>query len=120
MRLPMGTVEAPVASKTLWLTTQCSPPWVKSGQLDSSTASYHRQAQGAMVQTLERREVQQRQLPLFGSTVERGRASQTPLCRRGTPPSTRGTDLPHRGLGSSACRRAAPRARYIGVRACCV
>ena len=35
------------------------------------TASYQRQAQEAMVQTLERLAVQQRQLPLFGSTVER-------------------------------------------------
>jgi hypothetical protein len=40
---------------------------VKSGKLDMTTAHYQLQAMEAIVKTLERLEVEQRQLSLFGT-----------------------------------------------------
>jgi hypothetical protein len=56
------------AQRELALRRKCYPQWIKSGKLDMTTAPYQLQAMEAIVKTLERLEVEQRQLSLFGST----------------------------------------------------
>jgi hypothetical protein len=55
------------AQRELALRRSCYPAWVKSGKLDAGTAYYQLQAQEAIVRTLQRLEVEQRQLSLFGT-----------------------------------------------------
>ena len=55
------------ARRELALRRACYPQWVKQGKLDMTTAHDQLQAQEAIVKTLERLEVDQRQLSLFGA-----------------------------------------------------
>ena len=57
------------AQRELALRRQCYPQWVKSGKLDAGDAYYQLQAMEAIVKTLQRLEVEQRQLSLFGTRV---------------------------------------------------
>jgi len=63
----MITLEEQIAEarRELTLRRKVYPAWVKSGKLDMTTAHYQLQAMEAIVKTLERLEVEQRQLPLF-------------------------------------------------------
>jgi predicted butyrate kinase (DUF1464 family) len=51
----------------LALRRKCYPQWIKAGRLDMTTAHYQLQAMAAIVQTLKRLDVEQRQLSLFTS-----------------------------------------------------
>ena len=53
------------AQRELALRRKCYPQWVKSGKLDASEAYYQLQAMEAIVRTLTRLDVEQRQLSLF-------------------------------------------------------
>jgi len=55
------------APRELALRRQCYPGWVKAGKLDAGDAYYQLQAMEAIVRTLQRLDVEQRQLSLFGS-----------------------------------------------------
>jgi hypothetical protein len=55
------------AQRELALRRSCYPAWVKSGKLDAGDAYYRLQAQEAIVRTLQRLEVEQRQLSLFAT-----------------------------------------------------
>jgi len=57
------------AQRELALRRKCSPRLIQQGQLDMTTAHYQLQAQEAIVQTLERLEVDQRQLSLFNQSA---------------------------------------------------
>jgi hypothetical protein len=57
------------AQRELALRRQCYPQWVKSGKLDAGDAYYQLQAMEAIVKTLQRLEVEQRQLSLFGTRL---------------------------------------------------
>ena len=57
------------AQRELALRRKCYPAWVKSGKLDSQDASHQLQAMEAIVKTLTRLEVEQRQLSLFSTTT---------------------------------------------------
>jgi hypothetical protein len=57
------------AQRELALRRKCYPRLIKQGQLDMSTAHYQLQAQEAIVQTLERLEVDQRQLSFFNQSA---------------------------------------------------
>jgi len=65
----MITLEEQIAEaqRELALRRQCYPGWVKRGTLDAGDAYYQLQAMEAIVRTLTRLEVEQRQLSLFGS-----------------------------------------------------
>jgi len=58
------------AHRELALRKKCYPQWVKQGKLDMTTAHYQLQAMQAIVKTLERLAVEQRQLSLFGTAGE--------------------------------------------------
>ena len=53
------------AQRELALRRKCYPQWVKSGKLDPGDATYQILAQEAIVRTLRRLDVEQRQLSLF-------------------------------------------------------
>jgi hypothetical protein len=53
------------AQRELALRRKCYPAWVKSGKLDAGDAYYQLQAMEAIVKTLTRLEIEQRQLSLF-------------------------------------------------------
>lgn len=53
------------AQRELALRRQCYPGWIKAGKLDSQDASDQLQAMEAIVKTLTRLDVEQRQLSLF-------------------------------------------------------
>jgi hypothetical protein len=55
------------AQRELALRRQGYPGWVKAGKLDAGDAYYQLQAMEAIVRTLQRLDVEQRQLSLFGS-----------------------------------------------------
>jgi hypothetical protein len=55
------------AQRELALRRQCYPGWVKAGKLDAGDAYYQLQAMEAIVRTLTRLDVEQRQLSLFES-----------------------------------------------------
>jgi len=55
------------AQRELALRRQCSPQGIKRGQLEAGEAYDQLQAMEAIVRTLQRLEVEQRQLSLFGS-----------------------------------------------------
>jgi hypothetical protein len=57
------------AQRELALRRQCYPAWVKSGKLDAGEAYQQLQAMEAIVHTLQRVEVEQRQLSLFTTHV---------------------------------------------------
>ena len=65
----MITLEEQIAEarRELALRRKVYPALVKNGKLDMTTAPYQLQAMEAIVKTLERLEVAQRQLPLFGT-----------------------------------------------------
>ena len=65
----MITLEEQIAEarRELALRKKVYPTWVKSGKLDMTTAHYQLQAMEAIVKTLERLEVDQRQLSLFST-----------------------------------------------------
>ena len=65
----MITLEEQIAEarRELALRRQCYPEWVKSGKLAAGDASHQLQAMAAIVRTLQRLDVEQRQLSLFGS-----------------------------------------------------
>ena len=67
----MITLEEQIAEarRELALRRQLYPAWVKSGKLDMTTAYYQLQAMEAIVRALEKLEVEQRQLSLFGTGV---------------------------------------------------
>ena len=54
------------AQRELALRRQCYPGWVKRGTLDAGDAYYQLQAMAAIVRTLQRLDVEQRQMSLFG------------------------------------------------------
>jgi len=58
------------AQRELALRRQCYPRWIKSGKLDSSDAYYQLRAMEAIVRTLQKVDVEQRQLSLF--TLQHG------------------------------------------------
>jgi len=51
----------------LALKRQCYPHWIRDGKLDSSTAYDQLQAMEAIVKTLQKLDIEQRQLSLFTS-----------------------------------------------------
>ena len=53
------------AQRALALRRKCYPQWIKSGKLDSSDAYYQLQAMEAIVHTLQKLDIEQRQLSLF-------------------------------------------------------
>jgi len=53
------------AQRELALRRKVYPAWVRSGKLDQTTAHYRVDAMAAIVATLRRLDVEQRQLPLF-------------------------------------------------------
>jgi hypothetical protein len=55
------------AQRELALRRQCYPQWIKSGKLDAGDAYHQLQCIEAIVRTLTRLDVEQRQLSLFGS-----------------------------------------------------
>jgi hypothetical protein len=57
------------AQRELALRRKCYPQWVKSGKLDAQDAYHQLQAMEAIVRTLTRLEVEQRQLSLFSTTT---------------------------------------------------
>lgn len=57
------------AQRELALRRKCYPQWVKSGKLDSQDAYHQLQCMEAIVKTLTRLEVEQRQLSLFSTTT---------------------------------------------------
>ena len=57
------------AQRELALRRKCYPQWVKSGKLDAGDAYYQLQAMEAIVKTLQRLDVEQRQLSLFGTRL---------------------------------------------------
>jgi hypothetical protein len=66
----MITLEEQIAEaqRELALRRQCSPQWIKRGKLDAGDAYYQLQAMEAIVKTLTRLDVEQRQLSLFSTT----------------------------------------------------
>jgi hypothetical protein len=54
------------AQRELALRRKCYPAWVKAGKLTHDEAYHQLAAMAAIVQTLQRLEVEQRQLSLFG------------------------------------------------------
>jgi hypothetical protein len=64
----MVTLEEQIAEarRELALRRQCYPAWVKAGKLTHDEAYHQLAAMAAIVQTLQRLEVEQRQLSLFG------------------------------------------------------
>jgi len=63
----MITLEEQIAEakRELALRRQCYPHWIRDGKLDSSTAYYQLQAMDAIVKTLQKLDIEQRQLSLF-------------------------------------------------------
>jgi hypothetical protein len=55
------------ARRELALRRQCYPGFVKAGTLDAGDAYHQLQVMEAIVRTLQRLDVEQRQLSLFGS-----------------------------------------------------
>ena len=55
------------AQRELALRRQCYPAWVKSGKLDAQDAYHQLQCMEAIVKTLQRLDVEQRQLLLFST-----------------------------------------------------
>ena len=55
------------AQRELALRRRCYPQWVKSGKLDAGEAYHQLQAMEAIVKTLTRLDVEQRQLSLFST-----------------------------------------------------
>jgi len=53
------------AQREVTLRRQCYPQWIKRGKLDSTTAHYQLQTLEAIVRTLQKLDVAQRQLSLF-------------------------------------------------------
>jgi hypothetical protein len=54
------------AQRELALRRKCYPQWIKSGKLDMEDAYHQLQCMDAIIRTLERLAVEQRQLSLFG------------------------------------------------------
>jgi hypothetical protein len=57
------------AQRELALRRKCYPAWIKSGKLDAGDAYHQLQCMEAIVRTLTRLEVEQRQLSLFSTTT---------------------------------------------------
>jgi hypothetical protein len=66
---PMITLDEQIAEaqRELALRRKCYPQWIKRGKFDAGDAYHQLQAMAAIVRTLQRLEVEQRQLSLFGS-----------------------------------------------------
>ena len=58
------------AQRELALRRKCYPQWIKSGKLDMTTAHYQLQAMEAIVRTLQKLDIEQRQLSLFTTHQE--------------------------------------------------
>ena len=64
-----STNRLPEAQRELALRRQLYPGWVKAGKLSMEDAHHQLVCMQAIVKTLQRLEVEQRQLSLFGSHV---------------------------------------------------
>lgn len=68
----MITLEEQIAEaqRELALRKKCYPQWITSGKLDAGDATYQLRVMEAIVKTLMTLDAEQRQLSLFGSSLE--------------------------------------------------